>query len=95
MSARSRWSLLKTINGALVGMVSSSAGCNLLQSWASFLMGVIASIAYLLTVFVMERAKVDDPLEAVAGKKRILLPIYLRHKNKKYLSALLFAIFDT
>ena len=95
MSARSRWSLLKTINGALVGMVSSSAGCNLLQSWASFLMGVIASIAYLLTVFVMERAKVDDPLEAVAGKNRILLPIDLRHKNKKYLFALLFAIFDT
>ena len=59
---------MKTINGALVGMVAICAGCNIMPSWAAFVTGVIASLFYISISVLFVKLKIDDPLEAVAGK---------------------------
>ncbi|XP_046841793.1 putative ammonium transporter 1 [Xenia sp. Carnegie-2017] len=60
------WSLLTTINGGLSGMVSICAGCNSVETYAAFITGLIAGMVFMLWSFVLEKLKVDDPLDAVA-----------------------------
>lgn len=38
------------------------------MAWGAVLTGVIAGIVYQLTSILVERLRVDDPLDAVAGK---------------------------
>ena len=68
---RSSWSLLTTINGALVGMVSICAGCNTLKPWAAFLTGVLSSVFYFAISIGLVSRQIDDPLEAVAGRPTV------------------------
>ena len=51
-----------------VSQVSLCAGCNAVHPYAAFVIGIIAGIAYVAWSTVMLRVKVDDPLDAVAGK---------------------------
>ena len=44
------------------------AGCNAVYPYASLIIGVIAGLAYVAWSTAMLRLKVDDPLDAVAGK---------------------------
>ncbi|XP_076450086.1 putative ammonium transporter 1 [Babylonia areolata] len=62
----SRWSLLTTLNGALTGMASACAGCNVYYPWGAAIVGLFASVAYKFTSWLMVRMRVDDPLDAVA-----------------------------
>ncbi|PIK57678.1 hypothetical protein BSL78_05410 [Apostichopus japonicus] len=61
-----KWSLLTTINGGLAGMVAICAGCDSVMAWGAVLTGMIAGIVYQLTSILVERLRVDDPLDAVA-----------------------------
>lgn len=61
-----KWSLLSTINAALTGMVSACCGCDLLEPWAALLVGCGAGLSYKLVSFLVEKAKIDDPLDAAA-----------------------------
>ena len=61
-----KWSYLMSLNGALTGMVSQCAGCNVYQPWAAFIIGVISGPVYLGVSSLMLRFKLDDPLDAVA-----------------------------
>ena len=43
------------------------AGCNAVQPWAGFVIGLIAGLVYMVWSFVIVKFKIDDPLDAVAG----------------------------
>lgn len=51
-------------NGILAGLVSVTAGCNLFEPWAAFIVGGLGSLVYIGSTRLMEKIKVDDPLEA-------------------------------
>lgn len=63
-----RWSLLLTMNGALAGMVAACGGCNVYLPWHSVPVGIAAGLVYMALITLMEKLKIDDPLDAVAGK---------------------------
>jgi len=51
-----------------VFQVSLCASCNAVHPYAAFVIGIIAGIAYVAWSTIMLRVRVDDPLDAVAGK---------------------------
>uniref|UniRef100_A0A1I7WL83 Ammonium transporter n=1 Tax=Heterorhabditis bacteriophora TaxID=37862 RepID=A0A1I7WL83_HETBA len=61
-----KWTLLLTINACLAGMVSSCAGCNKMEPWASSFTGIGAGLIYLGLSHLMVRLRIDDPLDAFA-----------------------------
>ncbi|KAJ8306768.1 hypothetical protein KUTeg_015680, partial [Tegillarca granosa] len=62
-----KWSFLITLNGCLTGMVSVCSGCNQIETYAAFIMGMAGGVAYMITTRAMLKLKVDDPLDATAG----------------------------
>ena len=42
-----KWSYLMTLNGALTGMVSMCAGCNVFQPWAALIVGALGGAAFI------------------------------------------------
>ena len=61
-----KWSYLMTLNGALAGMVSQCAGCDVYMPWAALLIGTFGGLAFVGVHIAMLKAKLDDPLDAVA-----------------------------
>ena len=61
-----KWSYLLTLNGALTGMVSQCAGCNVFPPWASLIIGCFGGLAYEGVHYLMLKVTFDDPLDAVA-----------------------------
>ena len=55
-----------TLNGALAGMVSQCAGCDVYMPWAALLIGTFGGLAFVGVHIAMLKAKLDDPLDAVA-----------------------------
>ena len=53
-----------------VFQVSLCSGCNAFHPYASFVIGIIGGMTYVAWSTLMLRVKVDDPLDAVAGKCR-------------------------
>jgi Amt family ammonium transporter len=53
-------------NGLLAGLVAISAGCALVDSWAAVLIGAIAGVLAVLSVFFWETRGVDDPVGAIS-----------------------------
>ena len=51
-----------------VFQVALCAGCNAVHPYAAFVIGIIAGMAYVAWSTLMLRLRVDDPLDAVAGK---------------------------
>ena len=51
-----------------VCQVSLCAGCNAVHPNGAFVIGIIAGITFVAWSTVMLRVRVDDPLDAVAGK---------------------------
>lgn len=54
------------INGILAGLVSITAGCNVVGPGAAILIGLIAGILVDVAVLFFDRLKVDDPVGAIA-----------------------------
>lgn len=48
--------------------VAICAGANAMYMWGAFITGVVASIVYYFVAILMVKLKVDDPLDAVAGR---------------------------
>ena len=61
-----KWSLLKIINGCLIGMVSICAGCDGYYPWAAALVSAMAGVLYVFLSRLLLRLGVDDPVDAVA-----------------------------
>ncbi|XP_071509117.1 putative ammonium transporter 1 [Diadema antillarum] len=62
----SYWSLLTTINGGLTGMVAICAGCNVVHPWGAAIIGAVSGLTFIGWSCLMEKIRVDDPLDAVA-----------------------------
>jgi Amt family ammonium transporter len=54
------------INGILAGLVSITAGCNVVGPSSAILIGLIAGVLVDIAVLFFDRLKVDDPVGAVA-----------------------------
>ncbi len=52
------------------------AGCNTVYPWAAFVIGLVAGLVFMLWSFLIEKLKIDDPLDAVAG---IVFLIFFRN----------------
>ena len=53
-------------NGMLAGLVAITAPCAFVESWAAVLIGAIAGVVVVLSVFFWDRAGVDDPVGAIS-----------------------------
>lgn len=51
-------------NGILAGLVSITANCDAVDTWAAVVIGLLGSIFYCLACRLMNAIGVDDPLEA-------------------------------
>jgi len=60
------WDLGGCCNGILAGLVSITAGCSVVDPWASLLIGLLGGFVYLGASSLMLKLKVDDPLDAFA-----------------------------
>lgn len=54
------------INGVLAGLVSITAGCNVLSPNSAILAGLVAGVLVDVAVMMIERMKIDDPVGAIA-----------------------------
>lgn len=55
-----------TLNGALAGLVSITAGCDVIGPKWALLTGLLGGIVVVLSVLMFEKVKVDDPVGAIS-----------------------------
>ncbi|MCH7510874.1 MAG: ammonium transporter [Chloroflexi bacterium] len=55
-----------TLNGALGGLVAITAPCAVVDPWAAITIGLIAAPVVIFGIEALDRARVDDPIGAVA-----------------------------
>ena len=58
--------LTMALNGSLAGLVAITAPCDLVTANASIVIGLIAGVLVVLSVFALDRAHIDDPVGAVS-----------------------------
>ncbi len=61
-----RWDIGMTLNGALAGLVAITAPCAWVEAWAAVVIGFIAGLLVVASVFFLENRGVDDPVGAVS-----------------------------
>jgi ammonium transporter, Amt family len=50
--------------GLLAGLVSVTASCNNLHHWSAIIIGVIGGLVYTCACIILQKLKIDDPVEA-------------------------------
>ncbi len=55
-----------TLNGALAGLVSITAGCGFVEPWAALLIGAIGGGLVVLAVEMFDKVRIDDPVGAIS-----------------------------
>ena len=58
--------LTMALNGSLVGLVAITAPCDLVTANASIIIGLVAGVLVVLSVFFFDKIHVDDPVGAVS-----------------------------
>jgi Amt family ammonium transporter len=53
-------------NGVLAGLVGITAGCGAVNNWAAALIGGVAGVIVVFSVFFFDRIKIDDPVGAIS-----------------------------
>jgi Amt family ammonium transporter len=53
-------------NGLMSGLVAISAACAFVSGWAAVLIGAVAGVVVVLSVFFWERRRIDDPMGAIS-----------------------------
>ena len=61
-----KWDLGQMCNGILAGLVSITAGCSVVESWASIAIGIIGGAIYFGFCRILLSLHIDDPLNAFA-----------------------------
>lgn len=54
-----------TMNGCLTGLVSITAGCATVETWAAVVIGIFAGLFYLLGSKLLIRLRIDDAVDAI------------------------------
>lgn len=71
-AAFTSWAVLKkpdlsmALNGMLAGLVGITAGADSIAPWPAVLVGAIAGIIVVVSVLVLDRLKIDDPVGAIS-----------------------------
>lgn len=52
--------------GIIAGLTSCTAGSDVITPWASLIVGIIGGFFYIFSCKIIDKLKVDDPLDAVA-----------------------------
>jgi ammonium transporter, Amt family len=60
------WDVSAMCNGILAGLVSVTAGCNVIPTWSAVIHGGIGGVVYTFASSRVLKAKIDDPLDAFA-----------------------------
>lgn len=56
-----------TFNGALAGLVAITAGCDVVSTWEAIIIGLIAGLAVVFAVEIIDqKVKIDDPVGAIS-----------------------------
>ncbi len=63
---KDRYNIAPLTNGILAGLVSITAGCNGVEPYGAFIIGVIGGLVYYSCSNIMLNLKLDDPLDAFA-----------------------------
>ncbi len=58
--------LSMTLNGVIAALVAVTAACGFVAPWAAIVIGLIAGAIAVVGVLAVERARIDDPIGAVA-----------------------------
>ena len=58
--------LTMALNGSLAGLVAITAPCDLVTANAAILIGLVAGVIVVLSVFALDRLHIDDPVGAVS-----------------------------
>ncbi len=61
-----RWDVGMGINGALAGLVGITAPCAFVSGGASIIIGAIAGVIVVFSIFGLENMRIDDPVGAVS-----------------------------
>mmetsp|Transcript_47037 Transcript_47037/g.98630 ORF Transcript_47037/g.98630 Transcript_47037/m.98630 type:complete len:580 (+) Transcript_47037:445-2184(+) len=59
------YNLQYAMNGCLSGLVAITAGCSVVESWASIVIGLVAGALYLGASKLLVKMKVDDAVDAI------------------------------
>mmetsp|Transcript_26125 Transcript_26125/g.48088 ORF Transcript_26125/g.48088 Transcript_26125/m.48088 type:complete len:424 (+) Transcript_26125:74-1345(+) len=59
------FNLQYTMNGCLSGLVAITAGCSVVESWASIVIGLVAGALYLGVSKLLVRRRIDDAVDAI------------------------------
>lgn len=62
----SRYDCIALCGGFLTGLVAVTGCCNFIEPWAAFIIGSLSSFVYVLGCKVLQKFKIDDPVEASA-----------------------------
>jgi Amt family ammonium transporter len=61
-----RWDVGMMLNGCLAGLVAITAPCAWVEAWAAVVIGAVAGVLVVSSVYFWEAMKVDDPVGAVS-----------------------------
>lgn len=59
------FSLVMAMNGSLSGLVAITAGCAVVEPWASIVIGIVAGWLYLYSSGLLIRLRIDDAVDAI------------------------------
>ena len=63
---KSKYNINSLTNGILAGLVSITAGCNSVEPYSAFVIGIIGALVYMCFSKLLLKYKIDDPLDAFA-----------------------------
>ena len=59
------FNLQYAMNGCLSGLVSITAGCSVVESWASIVIGLVAGFLYYTFSKFLVKKRIDDAVDAI------------------------------
>mmetsp|Transcript_2425 Transcript_2425/g.5250 ORF Transcript_2425/g.5250 Transcript_2425/m.5250 type:complete len:601 (-) Transcript_2425:384-2186(-) len=60
-----KFNLQYAMNGCLSGLVSVTAGCAVIESWASVVIGLVSGLLYLVSSKFLVKRRIDDAVDAI------------------------------
>eukprot|EP00605_Chrysophyceae_sp_TOSAG23-4_P001310 GSChrysophyteH1.ASY1.ANO1.1425.1 assembled CDS len=61
-----RHDLDATLNGILAGLVSITAGCNVVKGWGAVVIGIVGTFVWIGSKKLVEKLQIDDVVDAIA-----------------------------